>query len=433
MKTRVVIISLVMASFIVALVPATSTESIATRDLPDECVAPGEEFIVTITSPGTGQVIENLEDGLTYVGTSLEDYQVTISGNTISFTIINDKTFTYTVRAPDAEGTYHITGIFKDMDKTEYEIAGDTEICVSEQGHGGGEAGGESGEGEEIVPTRDLPNECVAPGAEFTVTITSPGVGQVIETLDEGLTYVDSSLGDYQVTINDNVITFTLAGDTTFTYTVRAPDTEGIYHITGIFKDLDLVEHNIEGDTEICVSEQVPCSDADFVLHLKAGWNLVSIPKPITPTDAVTLFNLSWPETAYYYDASSGKWINDCNIIVKPCQAYWVYKTKNEDICIYYDRSTLLPPSQQLYIGWNMIGHIDDTAWSIEDFLSVTGLENKCSIVCTVDHQGMPHNSLKLKCYYPTASGLSEFNTVLPGWGYWVFVKENILMPGTAP
>ncbi|MCD6411653.1 MAG: hypothetical protein J7L20_04410 [Thermoplasmata archaeon] len=204
-----------------------------------------------------------------------------------------------------------------------------------------------------------------------------------------------------------------------------------------VLKDED--NNNIPGvsvtDGTVVVQCTTPpaCSDADFVLHLKAGWNLVSIPKPITPTDAVTLFNLSWPETAYYYDASSGKWINDCNIIVKPCQAYWVYKTKDEDICIYYDRSTLLPPSQQLYIGWNMIGHIDDTAWSIEDFLSVTGLENKCSIVCTVDHQGMPHNSLKLKCYYPTASGLSEFNTVLPGWGYWVFVKENILMPGTAP
>ncbi|HDH45220.1 MAG TPA: hypothetical protein ENG66_07570, partial [Thermococcus sp.] len=65
MKTRVVIISLVMTSFIVAMVPATSTEPIATRDLPNECVAPGEEFIVTITSPGTGQVIETLEDGLT--------------------------------------------------------------------------------------------------------------------------------------------------------------------------------------------------------------------------------------------------------------------------------------------------------------------------------------------------------------------------------
>jgi len=175
------------------------------------------------------------------------------------------------------------------------------------------------------------------------------------------------------------------------------------------------------------------CPDADFVLHLKAGWNLVSIPKPITPTNAVTLFNLSWPETAYYYDASSGEWINDNNIMVKPCQAYWVYKTKDEDICIYYDRSTLLPPSQQLYIGWNMIGHIDDTAWSIEDFLSVTGLENKCSIVCTVDHQGMPHDNLKLKCYYITAPRLSEFNTILPGWGYWVFLKENVLMPGTAP
>ena len=288
----------------------------------------------------------------------------------------------------------------------------------------------------DTIATRDLPDTCVAPGTEFTVTITSPGTGQVVETIDPELTFVSTSLEDFQVVIDGNIITFTILDDTTFTYTLRAPDTEGTYYITGVYKDMNKVEYLIGGDTEICVSSEgvePSCSDADFVLYLKAGWNLVSIPKPIHDVDAVVLFNLSTSETAYYYDASSGNWINDHDIIVKPCQAYWVYKEKDETICIYYDKSILLPPSQQLYPGWNMVGHIDDVAWSIDDFLSVTGLENKCSVVCTVDHQGMPQDNLNLKCYYPTSPGLSEFNVMTPGWGYWVFMKEGVLMPGTAP
>jgi len=75
--------------------------------------------------------------------------------------------------------------------------------------------------------TRTVPGDCINPGAEFDVTIgDAPGVGLIIEELCAGWTYKDSSLADYQVNVAGNVVTFTLVGDTSFTYTIEAPGAE---------------------------------------------------------------------------------------------------------------------------------------------------------------------------------------------------------------
>jgi hypothetical protein len=42
--------------------------------------------------------------------------------------------FSYTVTAPDEEDTYTFSGILIDQDKNEYDISGDTEIVVGEEG-----------------------------------------------------------------------------------------------------------------------------------------------------------------------------------------------------------------------------------------------------------------------------------------------------------
>ena len=81
----------------------------------------------------------------------------------------------------------------------------------------------------------------VGPGAEVVVTVTAAGyglAGQVVETLPDGFGYVSNSLPG-AVDRAGQVITFTLLGDTSFTYTVTAPDAAGSYSFNGILRNLE--------------------------------------------------------------------------------------------------------------------------------------------------------------------------------------------------
>ena len=80
----------------------------------------------------------------------------------------------------------------------------------------------------------------VGPGAEVVVTVTAAGygvAGQVVETLPDGFGYVSSSLPG-AVDRAGQVITFTLLGDTSFTYTVTAPNAAGSYSFDGVLMNL---------------------------------------------------------------------------------------------------------------------------------------------------------------------------------------------------
>ena len=98
--------------------------------------------------------------------------------------------------------------------------------------------------------TRSMPSS-VGLGDTFDVTLTASNYGtfgEINETLPAGFTYVTSSLPSYQVTEWSGGVTFTLFGDTSFTYTVTAPSTEGSYTFAGILKDEDKNTHAVGGD-----------------------------------------------------------------------------------------------------------------------------------------------------------------------------------------
>ena len=115
---------------------ANAGSATATRTLPEGPVPAGEGFTVTIEVSGYGmfgQVAETLPEGFTYRTSTLPPRSVRVFGNTVEFIFLGETSFTYTVKAPDTEGTYTISGILKDGDKNEYEVGGDTEIEVEEE------------------------------------------------------------------------------------------------------------------------------------------------------------------------------------------------------------------------------------------------------------------------------------------------------------
>ena len=113
------------------------------------------------------------------------------------------------------------------------------------------------------ITTRTLPQEYVEPGADFTVTITADdygSFGEVDETLCDGWVY-QSVTGDVrydEVRTHGNVISFLLmgGGPKTFTYTVQAPNDPGACcNISGTLTDIDIHNHTVTGDSEVCVHD----------------------------------------------------------------------------------------------------------------------------------------------------------------------------------
>lgn len=113
-------------------------------------VNPGEEFQVTIkvnNYGAAGQALEKLPAGFSFVGSSLPEKAVSINGNKISFLLMNEKSFTYTVKAPEASGTYNIIGILRDIDKNQVSVVPSSSSLKVKASSGEGSGGGSGGSG----------------------------------------------------------------------------------------------------------------------------------------------------------------------------------------------------------------------------------------------------------------------------------------------
>ena len=84
----------------------------------------------------------------------------------------------------------------------------------------------------------------------MTVTIAASGyggIGQVVETLPQGFSYVEGSVspsGDVRVSVEDQEVKFSLAGATSFSYKVTAGTEEGYQTFSGVLKGLSIPEES---------------------------------------------------------------------------------------------------------------------------------------------------------------------------------------------
>ena len=105
--------------------------------------------------------------------------------------------------------------------------------------------------------SRSFSADTVEPDETLTVTIEASGyglAGGVSETLPDGFVYAASSLPSGQVTeLSGNRVRFTLQGNTSFTYVVRASMTPGTYTFSGTLRDIDRQDHDVTGDSTVTV------------------------------------------------------------------------------------------------------------------------------------------------------------------------------------
>ena len=107
------------------LAPSSALEASshsAVRSFSQSWAPPGGRLVVTITATnygGFGQVEETLPEGFSFTGSSLSEGSVTVDGQTVSFVLLGDGSFTYTVDVPDEEGAYTFSGVLKDANREE--------------------------------------------------------------------------------------------------------------------------------------------------------------------------------------------------------------------------------------------------------------------------------------------------------------------------
>ena len=87
----------------------------AIRSFNPQLVAPGGSVTVTIQVGQAFSIIETLPDEFIYTGSSIddpaEDNDVVAVGQTVTFTPIGERSFTYTVTASRIEGSHEFSGV----------------------------------------------------------------------------------------------------------------------------------------------------------------------------------------------------------------------------------------------------------------------------------------------------------------------------------
>ena len=230
-----------------------ASEHSATRSFASESVDAGAELEIEISVSGlggAGQVRETLPDGFSFVSS---DESSTVSGQTVSFIVLGDEaTFSYTVAAPDAGGTYEFSGTVADFDKDVQITGGDIAIEVIGM--------------EIIAPTfgaeRSISRSSVSSGERVTVNIAAQEFGtaaSIVESLPAGFSFAASTLSSAAVNVGDDSIRFTLLEGDALSYTLIAGD-PGDYTFSGTITGFDRESADITGDDSVSVSASAPAS-----------------------------------------------------------------------------------------------------------------------------------------------------------------------------
>jgi hypothetical protein len=163
--------------------------------------------------------------------------------------------------------------------------------------------------------------------------------------------------------------------------------------------DTDAAAHGVSSRTKTTASS--------FSITISAGWNLLSLPANVTNGAAQVLFPAS-SSPAYIYDQSY--FTRDT---LENGYGFWIKFSTPETISVAGD--TVLDKAVAVHTGWNLIGSL--------------------SVPMPVHLIYSEPDSIISSPYYryETASGYQVADTIQPGAGYWVKVKQDGTLFLTAP
>lgn len=205
-----------------------------------------------------------------------------------------------------------------------------------------------------------------------------------------------------------NVSTFLFNGTYTFTLSDETPEI------------VTLSLNTSSGLTPPSDDIGVTFKEFTNIITLREDWNLVSVPKTLAEANDSpgAVFTLTAGEITWHYNAGNETWVYPDKI--EPCKGYWVYKEEQKEVRLSYKNMTgpEMPPSVNLYVGWDMIGHT-----SVESMLvnqSLVTIVGKYDII--FKYNGTWHS------YIAGVSSAQDFANLTPAQGYWIRMKEDAIL-----
>ena len=191
-------------------------EATASRSFSPASVAPGAEVVVTISAANygfAGQIVETLPMGWAYESSDPTGAAFDADARTVTFTLVDETSFAYTVTASSTSGSHHFSGVLLDSDLSTHQISGASSIRVGaappprpQPGSGGGTSSGGSAasapEFDEGPRTTRNVEENSPAGTEVGARVDADGSGTIRYSksgADADLFDVDS--GDGQISV----------------------------------------------------------------------------------------------------------------------------------------------------------------------------------------------------------------------------------------
>gem|GEM_PF-2987612 len=132
----------------------------------------------------------------------------------------------------------------------------------------------------------------------------------------------------------------------------------------------------IETEEGVFTPSQIP-APAD--LALSAGWNFISVPRPLAAgNDTALIFTpvATDGHSVFRYNTAAGKWVAlVATDQIAPLEGFWLYSAEPTTVPLNFSNDPLTPPSERALIsGWNAIGITGTTPAAARDaLLSVSG------------------------------------------------------------
>lgn len=250
-----------------------------------------------------------------------------------------------------------------------------------------------------------------------------------------------SFAGDFTVYVNN----VSAAGAVLYNRSIRAPSVNGTTSLltggngTIVLKGIDAGTVKISvnstsfgGTIESVNVTTITVTSAGYnaytkdtsKLKLYSGWNFISVPKKLAiSADTFGELGIIFDATSYTYNASTGNWSTLTNASkLEPLEGYWVTVASQGSYTLTYKAAEMMvPPSKQLYAGWNAIGLTSEDATMAN--LTLQSVTDKWSSVIGWNAVNQTYQTSLIK---GATSGVhSEGNTMEPGQGYWVWMTAD--------
>lgn len=202
---------------------------------------------------------------------------------------------------------------------------------------------------------------------------------------------------------------------------------EYLYSTPGIYT-VNLTVTNANGsDTESKNNYiAVISSEASYALPIHPGWNFISVPKTLKEGNNTPLWLDQYVDpqahSMWGFNGETGFWVQmAADDLIIPLNGYWLWNAEQTIVPFTFkDMGQQLPPTKNLFSGWNAIGFSATVSATARDTL----LSVQDDWVSTIGFVGL--NQRYENAIINGGSGeFADTRLMNPGQGYWLYMNSD--------